>query len=58
MVPLYAVISYISLMIPSAATYLNLIRDAYESYAIYAFFQLMIALMGGMDTVYRSLMIE
>lgn len=58
MVPLYAVISYISLMISSASTYLNLIRDAYESYAIYAFFQLMIALMGGMDTVYRSLMIE
>lgn len=58
MVPLYAMISWISLLAPGAAEYLNMIRDAYESYAIYAFFQLMIALMGGTDTVYRALMIE
>ncbi|RNC45890.1 f2o10.10 protein-like protein, partial [Trypanosoma cruzi] len=58
MVPLYAMISWICILAPSAAEYLNLIRDAYESYAIYAFFQLMIALMGGMDTVYRALMLE
>ena len=58
MVPLYAIISWISIMAPGAAEYLNLVRDAYESYAIYAFFSLMLALMGGVDTVYRSLMIE
>lgn len=58
MVPLFAIISWISLCAPSAAEYLNLIRDTYESYVIYAFFQLMIALMGGMDTVYRNLMVE
>ncbi|KAG5490841.1 hypothetical protein JKF63_00963 [Porcisia hertigi] len=58
MVPLFAVISLISLLAPGAAEYLNLIRDAYESYVIYAFFQLMMALMGGIDTVYRTLMIE
>lgn len=58
MVPLFALISFISLCFPSIAEYLNLIRDTYESYVIYAFFQLMIALMGGTDTVYRHLMIE
>lgn len=58
MVPLFALISWFSLCLPSAAEYLNLIRDTYESYVIYAFFQLMIALMGGTDTVYRHLMIE
>lgn len=58
MVPLFAIISWISLCAPHAAEYLNLIRDTYESYVIYAFFQLMIALMGGIDAVYRNLMIE
>lgn len=58
MVPLYAMISWFSILFPSAAEYLNLIRDAYESYAIYAFFSLMLALMGGVDTLYRSLMVE
>lgn len=58
MVPLFALISWISLLAPGAAQFLNLIRDAYESYVIYSFFQLMIALMGGTDTLYRALMIE
>ncbi|CAD2213298.1 f2o10.10 protein-like protein [Angomonas deanei] len=58
MVPIFAMISWISLLAPSAAEYLNLVRDTYESYAIYSFFQLMIALMGGVDTLYRALMIE
>lgn len=58
MVPLYAIISWLSILFPSAAEYLNLVRDAYESYAIYAFFSLMLALMGGVDTLYRSLMVE
>ncbi|CAG9584234.1 conserved hypothetical protein [Leishmania major strain Friedlin] len=58
MVPVFALISSISLVAPGAAEYLNLIRDTYESYVIYAFFQLMMALMGGIDTVYRTLMIE
>ncbi|EPY37103.1 f2o10.10 protein-like protein [Strigomonas culicis] len=58
MVPLYAMVSWISLLCPNGAEYLNLIRDAYESYVIYSFFQLMIALMGGIDTLYRALMVE
>ena len=58
MVPVYAIISWISILAPHAAEYFNLVRDAYESYAIYAFFSLMLALMGGVDTLYRTLMIE
>jgi hypothetical protein len=58
MVPLYSMISWLSILFPSAATYLDLVRDAYESYAIYAFFSLMLALMGGMDVLYRTLMVE
>lgn len=58
MVPLYAMISWLSILFPDAAEYLNLVRDAYESYAIYAFFSLMLALIGGADTLYRSLMVE
>jgi hypothetical protein len=58
MVPVYAIISWVSILAPNAAEYFNLVRDAYESYAIYAFFSLMLALMGGVDTLYRTLMIE
>ena len=58
MVPLYALISWFSILAPGAATYLDLIRDAYEAYAIYAFFSLMLAFMGGMDSLYRTLMVE
>lgn len=58
MVPLYAMISWVSILRPEAAEYLNLIRDAYESYAIFAFFSLMLSLMGGIDALYRNLMLE
>lgn len=58
MVPVYAMISWLSILFPGAAEYLNLVRDAYESYAIYAFFSLMLALMGGVDSLYRQLMVE
>lgn len=58
MAPLYALCSCLGLWIPSIAPNLDLLRDAYESYAIYAFFSLMIAQCGGYDTIYRSLMVE
>ena len=58
MAPLYAICSCVGLWIPSVAPKLDLLRDAYESYAIYAFFSLMIAQCGGYDTIYRSLMVE
>lgn len=58
MAPLYAICSCVGLWIPDVAPKLDLLRDAYESYAIYAFFSLMIAQCGGYDTIYRSLMVE
>ena len=58
MVPLYAMVSWLSILNPSASEYLAILRDTYESYAIYNFFSLMLALMGGVDTLYRTLMIE
>eukprot|EP00759_Apiculatamorpha_spiralis_P053248 PhF_6_TR6139/c0_g1_i2/m.9113 len=58
MVPIYAMISWLSLLFRGAAPYLDLIRDAYESYALYNFFTLMLELMGGIDALYRTLMTE
>lgn len=58
MAPLYAVTSCVGLWHPSVGPKLDLLRDAYEAYAIYAFFSLMIAQCGGYDTIYRSLMVE
>lgn len=58
MAPLYALCSCIGLWAPNIAPKLDLLRDAYESYAIYAFFSLMIAQCGGYDAIYRSLMVE
>ena len=51
MVPVYAVISFASLGLPAAARVLDLIRDAYESYALYNFFTLMVELLGGAETL-------
>lgn len=56
MVPLYAVTSWFAMTFPDGAVYLDLIRDTYESYAIYTFFSLMMGLMGGTDAVNRELM--
>jgi hypothetical protein len=58
MVPLYAMTSWASILWRDAATYFDLVRDAYESYALYNFFTLMLELMGGQDALYRSLMTE
>jgi len=58
MIPIYAMMSWLSLVIRSAAPVLDLIRDAYEAYALYNFFTLMLELMGGIDSLYRTLMTE
>eukprot|EP01064_Diplonema_japonicum_P032521 TRINITY_DN6132_c0_g2_i1.p1 TRINITY_DN6132_c0_g2~~TRINITY_DN6132_c0_g2_i1.p1 ORF type:complete len:382 (+),score=62.46 TRINITY_DN6132_c0_g2_i1:33-1178(+) len=58
MVPLYAITSWIAMNHQGAATVLDLIRDTYESYAIYTFFSLMIGLLGGTDCLLRELMAE
>ncbi|KAF8331318.1 organic solute transporter Ostalpha-domain-containing protein [Cantharellus anzutake] len=47
MVPLYAISSLISLFSLDAAFAIDAIRDVYEAFVIYAFFQLMINYLGG-----------
>eukprot|EP01065_Artemidia_motanka_P045640 TRINITY_DN6746_c0_g1_i1.p1 TRINITY_DN6746_c0_g1~~TRINITY_DN6746_c0_g1_i1.p1 ORF type:complete len:389 (+),score=87.83 TRINITY_DN6746_c0_g1_i1:65-1231(+) len=56
MVPIYAITSWLAMVWQSAAVYLDLVRDSYESYALYTFFSLMMGLMGGTDAVNRALM--
>jgi hypothetical protein len=48
-VPLYATLSFCSLLWTGAALYFNLIRDIYEAYVIYLFFKLMCSYAGGYD---------
>ena len=58
MVPLYAITSWLSLCFRDVALYFALVRDAYESYALYNFYTLMLELLGGTDALYRLLMSE
>lgn len=46
-VPIYGIIGFISLLLPTAALYLETVRDVYEAYVIYLFLDLMIAFAGG-----------
>ena len=47
MVPLYSIASFASLMSQDAAFYLDPLRDIYEAFTIYTFFQLLINFLGG-----------
>ncbi|KAI0916543.1 hypothetical protein AcV5_010451 [Taiwanofungus camphoratus] len=47
MVPLYAIASFISLFSLQAAFFIDAIRDIYEAFVIYCFFDLLIAYLGG-----------
>ncbi|KAG8166934.1 hypothetical protein KVR01_002623 [Diaporthe batatas] len=47
MVPIYSVSSWVSLVSFSAAQWLDPIRDVYEAFTIYTFFQLLINYLGG-----------
>eukprot|EP01104_Vermistella_antarctica_P015640 TRINITY_DN5183_c0_g1_i3.p1 TRINITY_DN5183_c0_g1~~TRINITY_DN5183_c0_g1_i3.p1 ORF type:complete len:710 (-),score=206.41 TRINITY_DN5183_c0_g1_i3:11-2140(-) len=48
MVPIYALGSFMSLILePEMAIYIDLFRDCYEAFVLYAFFQLLIAYLGG-----------
>ena len=55
MVPIYALMSWMSCIFRTAAPYFALVRDMYESYALYNFFLLMIALLGGRAHLSRTL---
>lgn len=54
MVPLYAISSLISLFSLQAAFFIDVVRDIYEAFVIYCFFDLLIAYLGGE----RSLLIK
>ena len=47
MIPVYAISSYISLFSLQAAFFIDAVRDVYEAFVIYVFFQLLIAYLGG-----------
>ena len=47
MVPLYAIASWLSLLSFTAASFIDPIRDVYEAFVIYCFFNLLINYLGG-----------
>ncbi|KAH8155621.1 uncharacterized protein LAJ45_00631 [Morchella importuna] len=47
MVPIYAISSWVSLISLTAAFFVDPIRDVYEAFTIYTFFQLLINFLGG-----------
>mmetsp|Transcript_34767 Transcript_34767/g.52091 ORF Transcript_34767/g.52091 Transcript_34767/m.52091 type:complete len:465 (-) Transcript_34767:1284-2678(-) len=46
MSPVYAITSFLSLLLPSAEGYLGIVKDFYESYVIYQFLSFLIAVLG------------
>ena len=46
MSPVYSIVSYFSILLPSLSTYLSLIRDIYEAFILFDFFYLMNAYLG------------
>lgn len=55
MVPVYAVMSFISLILPDNAIYFTSIREMYDAWVIYNFFSLCLAWVGGPGAVVVSL---
>ena len=43
MVPIYAINSFLSLLFPSAALYIDMLRDCYEAYVLFVFLSLMLS---------------
>jgi hypothetical protein len=55
MVPLYAILSFLSLLFPEYTVYFDIIRDSYEGYALYACFCLYVDLLGHKQSVKQLL---
>ncbi|KAI0691486.1 organic solute transporter Ostalpha-domain-containing protein [Cytidiella melzeri] len=55
MVPLYAIASLISLFSLEAAFFIDAVRDVYEAFVIYCFFDLLIAYLGGERSLIMTL---
>jgi hypothetical protein len=49
MVPIYSFTSWLGLTFPSAALYFDFVRECYEAFVIYCFFQLLVQWLGGED---------
>mmetsp|Transcript_39908 Transcript_39908/g.40700 ORF Transcript_39908/g.40700 Transcript_39908/m.40700 type:complete len:144 (-) Transcript_39908:27-458(-) len=58
MVPIYAVCSFLCLLIPEFALYIDLMRDCYEAYVLYLFLALMLAYMNGNSSANEYQVIE
>ncbi|XP_050224153.1 uncharacterized protein LOC126673882 [Mercurialis annua] len=55
MVPVYASMSFLSLVLPASSIYFNSIREVYEAWVIYNFLSLCLAWVGGPGAVVLSL---
>ncbi|XP_044483249.1 transmembrane protein 184A-like isoform X2 [Mangifera indica] len=55
MVPVYALMSFLALVLPYSAIYFNSIREVYEAWVIYNFLSLCLAWVGGPGAVVLSL---
>ncbi|XP_061370994.1 uncharacterized protein LOC133313613 [Gastrolobium bilobum] len=55
MVPVYALMSFLSLVLPGSSIYFNSIREVYEAWVIYNFLSLCLAWVGGPGAVVISL---
>ena len=55
-VPIYAVGSFLSLLLPSAAIYFGTVRDIYEAYVIHSFLTLMLDYPGGEPAVVAGIL--
>ncbi|KAK7337627.1 hypothetical protein VNO77_18210 [Canavalia gladiata] len=55
MVPVYALMSFLSLVVPESSIYFNSIREVYEAWVIYNFLSLCLAWVGGPGAVVISL---
>lgn len=55
MVPVYALTSFLSLVLPETSIYFNSIREVYEAWVIYNFLSLCLAWVGGPGAVVLSL---
>jgi hypothetical protein len=55
MVPVYALMSFLALVLPKSSIYFNSIREVYEAWVIYNFLSLCLAWVGGPGSVVISL---
>lgn len=55
MIPIYAVFSALSLLLPRWRFFFETVRDTYESFVLYIFFMLMVSYCGGEGELLRSL---